>query len=670
MTYTSDRPITVDGVRLDTLAWNIEKITRAIAGRRDADATIPGRDGVVPSLNDTLEPAQFGLDMFVAGTDADGGVPAEGRRDRLWANLDELVHLFGKRHALLDVREGPPHRTNLARNAAIRLTNAATEVKRNLLTVPRTHQPLANSANWTSTAGVAITGHPLGFTTGTEVKPAGTWVGQNTFMASVYAVDGVPSATTRRAGTWVKASRACAVYFYLDGNQAGTETGTNVPANTWTWVATGPVLASGNSILNAYLTDTGVVTEASDFLQFAGAVAANTVAGADSYFDGGTAAAEGLTYQWVGAANNSQSTATGLPAQQWLGMGGSTATQAPAVEGGVRALDVRHRAGNGVYLSTPPADPGAWFAARAKVRRIPGANTRGSFRFHLYTGDDFTNGGVTMNVADLPADGSPVTLDLAPIKVSGPGQASLFFYTFNYGQVRVSHVQLEKVTGAGQTVQGAYFDGATADTSATVYEWEGAADLSSSVAHDTRTRRAWAKVTDTIQPDVNTTGSAGRFTVGLTLPYGVWEDPYTQDWTSAAVTSGVAQEVTTLQGATDRITDAVVLVQGPVTNPRVTDPATGAYVELSGALTAADYWRVNVGTWTTRVGNLNLGSGDTAGTDRQADTRYGGTPNQAAFLPLVPTRDAGARRVKVALSGTGITTATRVHVRARRKFAL
>lgn len=297
MVYTSDRPVLVDGVRLDTLAWNIEKIRRSVAARREANVDVPGRDGVIASLNDTLEPASIGLDMFVRGTDEDGLVPGgTTSRDKMWANLDELVHLFGTRHRLLEVTE------------------------------------------------------------------------------------------------------------YV------------------------------------------------------------------------------------------------------------TATQQ---------------------------------------------------------------------------------------------------------------------------------------------------------------RRAFAKVTDTIAPDLNLSGSAGTFTVGLEIPSGTWEDVNTSDWTSGQVTSGVAQEVTTLQGATERIQDAVVMVQGPVTNPRVTDQATGAYVELLGALTAADYWRVNVGTWASRVGTaLTLGSADTAGTDRQADTRFGGTRSAAAFLPMVPVRDTGARRVKIALSGTGITTATRVHVRARRKYAL
>ena len=294
MTYTSDRPITVDGVRLDTLAWNITKISRAVAARRDRNVELPGRDGVIPSLDDDLEVANLGLDMFVMGTDEDGAVPVAGRRDTLRANLDELVHLFGKRHSLLDVRE--------------------------------------------------------------------------------------------------------------------------------------------------------------------------TVAN---------------------------------------------------------------------------------------------------------------------------------------------------------GQVR----------------------------------------------------RAWAKVQDTITPDISVTGGSGEFTVSLVLPYGVWEDPATSDWTQAAPVTGAP--VTTLQGATERIGDAIFLVKGPITNPRITDAATGSWVQLNGALTAAQSWRLNALTWATRTGSVSIGSADTTGTDATAITVTGG-PQRGSALVLTPVRDTGARRVGITLSGTAgiVNGTTALTVRAARKYAI
>lgn len=184
-------------------------------------------------------------------------------------------------------------------------------------------------------------------------------------------------------------------------------------------------------------------------------------------------------------------------------------------------------------------------------------------------------------------------------------------------------------------------------------------------------RRVWAKVVDAIAPEVNTPGSSARFSVGLTLPYGVWEDPATSDWTSAAIVSGTPQEVTTLRGATERAWDGILLVTGPITNPRITDPATGAYVQLNQAVAAGAFWRVNVGTWASRYGGgLGLGSADTTGTNGQPSTVYGGMRRQTGFLPLVPVLDAGERRVKLTLSGSAITSATRLSVRARRKFAL
>lgn len=297
MVYTSDRPISVDGVRLDTLAWNITRISRATAGRRAADVTVPGVDGALPSLNDSLEPGSFGLDMFVRGATADGLVPVAGPRSTLRTNLDELIHLFGKRHALLEVRD--------------------------------------------------------------------------------------------------------------------------------------------------------------------------------------------------------------------------------TVDVGVE-------------------------------------------------------------------------------------------------------------------------------------------------------RRAWAKVTDVIAPDVNETGSVATFTVGMTLPYGVWEDVDTQDWTSGVMASGQGVEVGTLRGATERIQDAVILVQGPASaGLQVRDNITGAYAQLNRALAANEQWRLNCATWASRYGTtLTLGSADTTGTDATAVTLSGGTLNSGSPVPLVPYRNAGIRIVGIQLVGAGITTATRVSVRARRKYAL
>lgn len=472
MTYTSDRPLVVDGVRLDSLAWNIEKINRATAGRRSGDVEVPGRDGVIPSLNDSLEPSMMGLEMFIQGTDSDGTVPPEGKRDKFWANLDELVHLFGKRHALLEVIEqtGP----------GVLVTNWAWHT---------------SSTRWTNSG-----------------------------------------ATLSLVAGWLRSTADTTGQKFL----------------YWGW------------------------------------------GGANKY-------------------------APALPGESWT-----------------VSLDVRGTANASTLYITPLSSSGEQISS-------PSTAIGGS-----------TPGRVAYTTV-MPEGTAFVAFAMAwsPAAVGD--------------YVEVTDVVLER-TPAAPTVP---FTGSTPTDATYNYAWTGTPDASASTRTPKARRRAWAKVTDSIQPDMNDSGGSGKFTVGLELPYGVWEDEATADWTgTAGAASGTVQEVTTLQGATERITDAILLVLGPATNPRVTDPATGAYVELQADLTAADRWRVNVGTWATRTGNIGFTSADTAGTDQQAVTRYGGTANQAAFLPLTPVRLDGTRKVRVALSGTGFTASTQMQVRARRKYAL
>lgn len=183
-------------------------------------------------------------------------------------------------------------------------------------------------------------------------------------------------------------------------------------------------------------------------------------------------------------------------------------------------------------------------------------------------------------------------------------------------------------------------------------------------------RRAWAKVTDSIQPDLNTAGSAGTFTVAMVLPYGMWEDATATD--TVLTTPVTAAEVTGLQGSTERVNDAVFLVKGPASSPRITDPATGMYVELGTALASTDAWRFNSSTWSSRYGaasTVTLGATDTTGTDGAGITLVGG-PSRGYGLPLTPVRDTNARRVKVTLTAaSGITNGTTsLTIRSRRKY--
>lgn len=107
MVNTSRWPVTVDGVRLDTMAWNIE--TRQ---GRDLEAPISGeniesgmRDGNIWVPHKKRGPGRLVLSMWVGGTDEDGAVPVSNDDyEKYTENLDALKKMFGVTHRLLDVR--------------------------------------------------------------------------------------------------------------------------------------------------------------------------------------------------------------------------------------------------------------------------------------------------------------------------------------------------------------------------------------------------------------------------------------------------------------------------------------------------------------------------------------------------------------------------------------
>jgi hypothetical protein len=193
-------------------------------------------------------------------------------------------------------------------------------------------------------------------------------------------------------------------------------------------------------------------------------------------------------------------------------------------------------------------------------------------------------------------------------------------------------------------------------------------DVQEVVDHTGTVRQYWGKVADTISPEIRA-GGIGRFSVTVNVPAGTGQDVNTADWSQSSLTSAVFYEVTTLAGMTGPLSDAILLVTGPITNPRITDLATGGYVQLNAAVPAGQQWRVNCGTWATRYGSgLSFTSLDSAGTNGDAVTISSG--GGASFLRMRPALSGGVRRVQLSLTGTGITTATTLAVRARRKFLI
>lgn len=106
MVNTSATPITVDGTRLDTLAWNVETKDGRDLGRGfvGEDISTGMRDGDIWVPNKKSASGRVVLKMWVNGTDADGVVPADNYL-QYRNNLDTLNRMFHVQHRLLDVRQ-------------------------------------------------------------------------------------------------------------------------------------------------------------------------------------------------------------------------------------------------------------------------------------------------------------------------------------------------------------------------------------------------------------------------------------------------------------------------------------------------------------------------------------------------------------------------------------
>src|SRR5689334_4925585 len=104
MTNTSTIPVTIDGVRLDTLAYNIETLEGRMSfpGSRGENAIVPGDDGSIFIPNKSFEDTTKTLKMWVRGADVNGLVPIMSTRmAEFRSNMDRLFRLFAKKNSLI-----------------------------------------------------------------------------------------------------------------------------------------------------------------------------------------------------------------------------------------------------------------------------------------------------------------------------------------------------------------------------------------------------------------------------------------------------------------------------------------------------------------------------------------------------------------------------------------
>lgn len=109
MTVTTSETLSVNGVILNTLAYNIESLTGRLKmpKMRTENIEVPGRHGSIRVKQKKYEQNQIILPMWVRGCDVDGQVPfSSTRRAEFFKNLDTLTRLFTNLGGagLLDIR--------------------------------------------------------------------------------------------------------------------------------------------------------------------------------------------------------------------------------------------------------------------------------------------------------------------------------------------------------------------------------------------------------------------------------------------------------------------------------------------------------------------------------------------------------------------------------------
>lgn len=107
MANTSTHPITVNGARLDTWAYNIS-VKDGWANtpdKRTPNLVVPGRNGELWTPGKRNGPAYMYLSMWVSHMDVDGNIPNADRYYNFRKNFDTLCALLDSTYSLLDVRQ-------------------------------------------------------------------------------------------------------------------------------------------------------------------------------------------------------------------------------------------------------------------------------------------------------------------------------------------------------------------------------------------------------------------------------------------------------------------------------------------------------------------------------------------------------------------------------------
>lgn len=173
---------------------------------------------------------------------------------------------------------------------------------------------------------------------------------------------------------------------------------------------------------------------------------------------------------------------------------------------------------------------------------------------------------------------------------------------------------------------------------------------------DSSIRRALVEWIDWSEPEVMAGGTRAEFTMGYTIPTVWWEDETTTTQTApAGATLPKTMDLTSFSNMTGFIDDATLTVVGPISNPKITDSETGAFVTYNGTVATGSSWVVNVATFSSTIGASSVLS---------STTHTGGYK-----LLTIPNCFVNVDTPRLVLSGSAGAASTTFSVTARRKWA-
>lgn len=175
-------------------------------------------------------------------------------------------------------------------------------------------------------------------------------------------------------------------------------------------------------------------------------------------------------------------------------------------------------------------------------------------------------------------------------------------------------------------------------------------------------RQALCEVRGAIDPEV-IGKTFGKFNVACVINDVFWEGDTVLTYTSPTGASAIATHtITTFDGSTAPIEDSIIVVDGPITDPTITDILSGHQLKLVGTVAAGQQWQVDSGRFRSNTG-ASLEFNTTGGTSAVANTVVTGI-YAPRYFGL--TTDTGV--TQVSLAGTAVAAATRLRIQARKKF--